>query len=46
LCTFAYTWISETSVAGVPLTVAYGVGLIAMSIAVAMIYGLMNREAK
>jgi uncharacterized membrane protein (DUF485 family) len=46
LCTFAYTWISETLVAGIPLTVAYGVGLIAMSIAVAMIYGFVNRQAK
>lgn len=46
LCTFAYTWISETLVAGIPLTVVYGVGLIAMSIAVAMIYGFVNRQAK
>ncbi|MFO0014568.1 MAG: DUF485 domain-containing protein [Planctomycetota bacterium] len=46
LCTFAYTWISETRIGGVPLTVAYGVGLIGLSLAVAMIYGLMNRQAK
>lgn len=46
LCTFAYSWVSETLVMGVPLTVAYGVGLIAMSIAIAMIYGFLNREAK
>lgn len=46
LCTFAYTWISETRIAGIPLTVAYGFGLIAMSIAVACVYGFMNRQAK
>lgn len=46
LCTFAYNWISETRIAGIPLTVAYGVGLILMSIAVAMVYGLLNRQAK
>jgi uncharacterized membrane protein (DUF485 family) len=46
LCTFAYTWISETRIAGISLTVAYGVGLIGMSIAVACIYGFMNRQAR
>jgi uncharacterized membrane protein (DUF485 family) len=46
LCTFAYTWISETRIAGIPLTVAYGVGLIGMSIAVACVYGLLNRQSK
>lgn len=46
LCTFAYNWISETRIGGIPLTVGYGVGLIFMSIAVAMVYGLLNRQAK
>lgn len=46
LCTFAYGWISETRLAGIPLTVVYGLGLIAMSIAVAMVYGLLNRAAR
>lgn len=46
LCTFAYTWISETRFAGIPLTVVYGVGLVGMSIMVACVYGLMNRQAR
>ena len=46
LCTFAHTWISQTRIGGIPLTISYGVGLIAMSIAVAVLYGLWNRQAK
>ncbi|MCU0708646.1 MAG: DUF485 domain-containing protein [Pirellula sp.] len=46
LCTFAYTWISETRLSGIPLTVACGVGLILLSIAVAMVYGVWNRRAR
>ncbi|MFM8573257.1 MAG: DUF485 domain-containing protein [Pirellula sp.] len=43
LCTFAYEWITQTKIAGIPLTVAYGVGLIFLSLIVAMLYGLMSR---
>jgi uncharacterized membrane protein (DUF485 family) len=43
LCTFAYDWITQTKVAGIPLTVAYGVGLIVLSLIVAMIYGFFSR---
>lgn len=43
LCTFAYDWISKTKVAGIPLTVAYGFGLLILSLIVAMLYGLLSR---
>jgi len=43
LCTFAYDWITQTKVAGIPLTVACGVGLIFLSLFVAMLYGLLSR---
>ena len=43
LCTFAYDWITQSKIAGIPLTVAYGVGLILLSLIVAMIYGLLSR---
>lgn len=46
VCTFAYTWISQTRISGIPLTVVYGVGLILLSIAVAVIYGAWNRTTK
>jgi uncharacterized membrane protein (DUF485 family) len=44
LCAFAYQWISQTRVSGIPLTVAYGVGLVFFSLAIAMIYGLLCRD--
>ena len=44
LCTFAYQWISQTRVSGIPLTVAYGVGLVFLSLVTAMTYGLMCRD--
>ena len=43
LCTFAYEWITQTKIAGIPLTVAYGVGLILLSLVIAMLYGLLSR---
>ena len=43
LCTFAYEWITQTKTAGIPLTVAYGVGLILLSLVIAMLYGLLSR---
>lgn len=43
LCTFAYDWITQSKIAGIPLTVAYGVGLILLSLVVAMIYGILSR---
>jgi len=43
LCTFAYDWTTQTKLAGIPLTVAYGVGLIVLSLVVAMIYGFLSR---
>ena len=43
LCTFAYDWITQSKIAGIPLTVAYGVGLILLSLIVAMIYGFLSR---
>lgn len=44
LCTFAYQWVTETRIMGIPLTVVYGLGLIFLSIAVAMVYGLLSRQ--
>lgn len=44
LCTFAYQWISQTRVSGIPLTVAYGVGLVFFSLVIAMVYGLLCRD--
>lgn len=44
LCTFAYQWVTETRIVGIPLTVVYGVGLIFLSIAVAMVYGWLSRK--
>ena len=43
LCTFAYEWITQTKIAGIPLTVAYGVGLILLSLVIAILYGLLSR---
>jgi uncharacterized membrane protein (DUF485 family) len=43
LCTFAYDWITQTKVAGIPLTIAYGVGLIVLSLFVALLYGILSR---
>jgi uncharacterized membrane protein (DUF485 family) len=43
LCTFAYDWITQTRVAGIPLTIAYGVGLIVLSLFVALLYGILSR---
>jgi len=43
LCIFANQWISQTLWHGIPLTVVYGVGLILLSIVVAMLYGWISR---
>jgi uncharacterized membrane protein (DUF485 family) len=43
LCTFAYDWITQTKIAGIPLTIGYGVGLIVLSLIVALLYGLLSR---
>ncbi|MFN6400621.1 MAG: DUF485 domain-containing protein [Planctomycetota bacterium] len=44
LCAFAYDWISKTKISGIPLTVAYGFGLLFLSLVVAMLYGLLSRS--
>lgn len=46
LCTFATEWVSKTPIAGVPLTVVYGVVLIVLSITIACVYGALSRSAR
>ncbi len=42
LCMFAFEWFSKTQVSGIPLTVAYGVALIILSLVMALLYGAMS----
>lgn len=46
LCTFAHRWFSETEFQGIPLTVLYGVGLVLLSLLIAMLYGWLSRQRR
>jgi uncharacterized membrane protein (DUF485 family) len=43
LCAFANQWIAKQSVAGVPMPVCFGLGLIFLALAMAGIYGRFTR---
>lgn len=43
LCAFAYDLISSNEIAGVPIVVWYGLGLILLAIAIAGLYGRLTR---
>ncbi len=43
LCAFAYDLISSNEIAGVPVVVWYGLGLILLAIAIAGLYGRLTR---
>lgn len=46
LCTFAHRWFSETEFQGIPWTVLYGVGLVLLSLLIAMLYGWLSRQRR
>jgi len=46
LCTFAHSWFSKTEFRGIPLTVLYGVGLVLLSLLIAMLYGWLSRQRR
>lgn len=46
LCTFAYEWIAQTRISGIPLTVVFGAVLICLSLLTAMLYGYLSRTPK
>lgn len=46
LCTFAHRWFSKTEFRGIPLTVLYGVGLVLLSLLIAMLYGWLSRQRR
>lgn len=43
LCAFAYNLVSSNEIAGVPVVVWYGLGLILLAIAIAGLYGRLTR---
>ena len=43
LCAFAYGLVSLNEIAGVPIVVWYGLGLILLAIAIAGLYGRLTR---
>jgi uncharacterized membrane protein (DUF485 family) len=43
LCAFAYNLVSRNEIAGVPVVVWYGLGLILLAIAIAGLYGRLTR---
>jgi uncharacterized membrane protein (DUF485 family) len=43
LCAFAYNLVSSNEIAGVPVVVWYGLGLILLAIALAGLYGRLTR---
>jgi uncharacterized membrane protein (DUF485 family) len=45
LCAFANAWFASASFWGVPATVWYGFGLIALALVIAGLYGRLSRAA-
>lgn len=43
LCAFSYNLVSSNEIAGVPVVVWYGLGLILLAIAIAGLYGRLTR---
>jgi uncharacterized membrane protein (DUF485 family) len=46
LCTFAYDWTAATTLFDIPLSIAYGIGLILLALAISIVYGRLSRSGR